>query len=370
MKHFLSCLLLIALCISLCACGGEKSATEISEDTVQTVVNGEFEPPKNVILILGDGMGPNDIEIAEKHSPDCFSFGLILNKITNHGLATTRSASSTVTDSAASATALATGVKTNNGVIGRNPEGEDLKNVTEIARAAGKKVGIITNDSLYGATPSAFVAHNASRYNEKELVAELLNFKPDVLIGSGLSDVKELAEEQDFSDFLVAENFESFEETLASDSEKTKPFLGFLDAPSETPSDQLAQSAALAFDRLKNENGFFLMIESAGTDLYGHGNSMEGKMAGVITLDRTVAAALLFMQENPDTLLIVTSDHETGGVQLPKENELPTDELFTTTDHTATDVRVFALGKGSEFFRDKTVDNTDIAKFLIQSVQG
>ena len=82
-------------------------------------------------------------------------------------------------------------------------------------------------------------------------------------------------------------------------------------------------------------------------------------------MDRTLAAILLFMERNPDTLLIVTSDHETGGVQLPKEGESVSNDLFTTDEHTDTPVGVFALGQGSEYFHNKTVDNTDIAKFLI-----
>ena len=86
-------------------------------------------------------------------------------------------------------------------------------------------------------------------------------------------------------------------------------------------------------------------------------------------LDRTLAAILLFMEQNPDTLLIVTSDHETGGVQLPKEGQLVGNELFTTDEHTDTPVRVFAVGQGSEYFSGKTVDNTDIAKFLIAAME-
>lgn len=368
MKKILSLLLSISFLFALCACSAPDEAPALTESTVQAIVSGDFETPKNVILIIGDGMGPHDLILAERHGSDCFPFGLAVNKITNHGLVTTHSANNAVTDSAASATALATGVKTNNGVIGKNPAGEDLKNLSEIARGQGKKVGILTNDTIYGATPSAFSVHNPSRNNATELVEALLDFKPDVLIGSNRAETEKLAGERGFSDFLTAEDFSHFEEALSSDPEKTKPFLGFLDAPSKAPSNQLAQSAKLAFDRLKNEKGFFLLIESAGTDLYGHGNDIRGKMAGVITLDRTVAAAMLFMQENPDTLLIVTSDHETGGVQLPKDNESPSDDLFTTTNHTATSVRIFALGKGSEFFRGKTVDNTDIAKFLIETL--
>ena len=111
------------------------------------------------------------------------------------------------------------------------------------------------------------------------------------------------------------------------------------------------------------------MIEGAGTDKYGHNGTIKGKLASVVTLDRTVAAALLFMEENPDTLLIITSDHETGGIRIPEEGE----NLFaamTLNEHTATPVRVFAVGQGAEYFKGKTLDNTDIAKFIINAIEG
>ena len=132
----------------------------------------------------------------------------------------------------------------------------------------------------------------------------------------------------------------------------------------------LAHCAEVAFERLENDKGFFLLVESAGTDKFGHDNNMNGKLQSVVTLDRTVAAALKFMKDNPDTLLLITSDHETGGVKLPEGDNYKLNELLTQNSHTDTPVRVFAVGKGSEYFKDKTVDNTDIAKFLINAIEG
>ena len=396
MKKLTSALLALLLVLSLCACGTtgtpgssftpdaspeptpivwySKDGINITEQTVDSIINGQFETPKNVIFIIGDGMGPNDIEIAQKHSADAYSFGLVLNKIKNHGLSTTRSANSSVTDSAASATALSTGVKTNNGFIAKDVDGNDLKTMAEIAREQGKRVGIITNEYIHGATPSSFGTHNISRNNTAELVNGLFAFRPDVLMGTDFTSTYNHAGANEktalITDFAFAANFDAYEYALTADPDCKKPFIGFNEAYSKKASDNLAQCAQVAFNRLKNDNGFFLMIESAGTDKYGHSNDMIGKIASVVTLDRTVAAALLFMQENPDTLLVITSDHETGGVQLPKDGEAPTNDLFTSTSHTATDVRVFAVGKGSEYFKDKTVDNTDIAKFLIDVIKA
>ncbi len=376
MKKLLAILLTLLLVFSLFACGfpnAEPAGTAITEAEIQKILNSEFTTPKNIIVIIGDGMGPNDITLAQQYADGVYDFGLVLNQIKNHGLATTRSASDAITDSAASGTALSTGVKTNNGYIGKDPDGNDLKTMAEIAREYGKKVGIITDEEVTGATPTAFVVHNISRNNRIELLSAMIKFKPDVLMSKKYSTAA-IADTQCReilnNDFLIAEDFASFTEVLAGDPNGEKSFWGFLDGYSTDASDNLAQCTEIALKRLQNENGFFLMVESAGTDKYGHQNYMTGKLGSVVTLDRTVAAVLEFMEKNPDTLLIITSDHETGGVQLPVTGEEKLNDLFTTTEHTGVPVRVFGVGKGTEYFSGKTVDNTDIAKFLIAAIKG
>ena len=381
MKKLLAIILTLLLLISLSACGEAPKAEgwysedgiAITQEQVQKIVNSEFTAPKNIIVIIGDGMAPNDITLAEKYAEGVYEFGTVLNQIPNHGLATTHSADAEVTDSAASGTALSTGVKTNNGYIGKDTEGNDLKTMAERAREAGKKVGIITDEDLSGATPSTFVVHNISRSNDAELCNSMVAFGPEVLMCKNYSDVDVCLTEENRelvkNNYIVAKRFTSFKEVLDTDPDCEKSFFGNLNGYSTKASDNLAQCAQVAFKRLQNENGFFLMIESAGTDKYGHNGTINGKLASVVTLDRTVAAALLFMEENPDTLLIITSDHETGGMRIPEEGE----NLFTAmtlNEHTATPVRVFAVGQGAEYFKDKTVDNTDIAKFIINAIEG
>lgn len=346
----------------------------VTEERVQKIVNQDFAAPKNIIVIIGDGMGPNDITLAEDNVNGVYDFGLVLNQIKNHGLATTHSADSEITDSAASGTALSTGVKTNNGYIGKDTNGNDLKTMAEIAREAGKKVGIITDEDLAGATPTAFVVHNISRDNRKELANAMVQFKPDVLMCKDHTSTSALLETEARrifdNEYLVAKDFNRFKEVLDTDPNCEKPFFGFLDGYSTVASYNLARCAEVAIERLKNDNGFFLMIESSGTDKNGHNNNMNGKLNSVVTLDRTVAAVLKFMEENPDTLLIITSDHETGGVKLPSEEGESLASLLTLNEHTATPVRVFGVGQGTEYFSGKTVDNTDVAKFLIAAIKG
>ena len=386
-------LMAVLMLVSLTACGGEaapeadNAPVHLSQPTgwytegdialpleqVQAIVNAEYTTPKNVIVIIGDGMGPNDLILAEKYATGVNDYGLVVNQINNHGLATTHSASDAVTDSAASATALSTGVKTNNGTIGKDPNGADLTTMAETARAAGKKVGIVTDDLMTGATPTAFTVHNESRNNTSELVNAMVRFTPDVLMGKDYMNtygpLDDTSRDIFNNTYLVAKDFDKFQKVLDTDPNSEKPFMGFLNGYSSVASYQLAQAAQVAFKRLQNDNGFFLMIESCGTDKYGANNKMDGKLNSVVTLDRAVAAALLFMQDNPDTLLIVTSDHETGGVQVPAEGA-DLDTAFTTKEHTDAPVRVFALGAGAEYFHNKTVDNTDIAKFVIKAIKG
>lgn len=381
MKKLLA-LMLAILMLGLCGCSKQPETqwyTEgditITEQQAREIVNGDFVPPKNVILIIGDGMGPNDLILAEQYAEGCYDFGLVLNTIEHQGFVTTHSADNEATDSAASATALSTGRKTNNGYIAKDTDGSDLVTMTQRARAKGKKVGVITDDLISGATPSAFTVNNINRSNTTEIINSFIRFKPDLLIGKDYAFTyanidlagRDILEEE----YVCAESFGDFNDALNSDAEKEKAFIGFTEGFSKKPSNTLANCAEVAFKRLENENGFFLMIESSGTDKYGHGSKVDivGKVNSVITLDRTVAVALKYMKDHPDTLLIVTSDHETGGVRIPAAGE-ELSAALNVDDHTASPVKVFAVGYGAEYFSGKTVDNTDIAKFIIDIIEG
>lgn len=402
MKKLLLTLLSLMLVVSLCSCrivgdygmpeldveketaggddtfqdfGGEVDYEKpVTEEFVTAVTTAKYRTPKNVILMINDGMGPNDVALAEKYAEGKYDVGLLLNKLTDCGYVTTFSANSEVTDSAAAGTALSTGFKTHNGCVGVSPDGTELKTLGEIAREAGKRVGIVTDDDVYGATPSAFMTHSADRHNYGELALGALSFAPDVLIGRSFNDFMGYLPDDKKTElenkYSVAKDLTWFESAYSYAAEHSLPFAGFNGGCTETPSDHLAKSVEVALKLLENEDGFFLMIEGEGADVYGHSNVMEGKLSGVITFDRALATVLRFMEKNPDTLLVVTSDHETGGVRLPAEGESPANDCFTATSHTSADVRVFALGEGSGYFKGKTVDNTDVSRFVISAVKG
>lgn len=343
----------------------------ITKNEVEQILAQQYKKPKNVIVMIGDGMGPNDLILAEKYSSGCYSFGLIMNMIPNTGYATTYSANAAITDSAASGTALATGVKTNNGMIGMSPSYTNLTNISEIARQYGKKIGIVTNDNIVGATPSAFSVHNTSRTNLDAIANSYISYAPDVLFGQGYYYFRY----KNLSNFLVSyetEGLSEIDKLLNKDPQCTKPLIGFFtENTTVAPSNTLAHYTEVALNRLKNEeNGFFLMVENTAADNAGHAMDMQGKLNAIPTMERAIAVVLKFMKDNPDTLLIITSDHETGGVQLPPEGVYPNNSLFTTNDHSAANVRTFAVGYGAEYFNNTTIDNTDIAKFAINAVKG
>lgn len=377
MKKWLSLLLAFLVAVSILGCNAQPEATqppetvqwhspgdiEITLEQVEAIVGQTYEKPKNVILVIGDGMGPNDITMAEQYAQGVFPFGMVLNQIPHHGKCATYSANNPVTDSAAAATALATGVKTFNGYVGKDPSGNNLVNLCQMARQAGKKVGIVTDDALNGATPAAFAAHNISRENTEEIIAEMMDFGADVLIGK-YDYVHKMRADQ--KGYITAPKVTEFAPVLDAQADRSKPFVGFNTGYNDKLNNELAHCAQVALNLLDNEKGFFLMIESSGTDKFGHSNNLEGKLPSTVKLDRTVAAVLLYMQTHPDTLLIVTSDHETGGLQLPDNPNVIGPHLFTVTTHTETQVRIFALGQGSEYFNGQVLDNTDVAKYIGQ----
>lgn len=338
----------------------------ITKSEVEQIINQQYKKPKNVIMMIGDGMGPMDIEMTEKKSSKCFDFGLILNKIKNTGYATTRSYDNTVTDSAASGTALATGHKTKNSYIGMSPKSEVLKNISEIAREKGKKIGIVTNDDVVGATPAAFGVHVDSRASTGYIAKSFVAFAPDVLIGQG----RALFQGLNLNNFVNVDGFSKFNDILNTNISCSKPFFGFFEQNNSKDAEAvntLAYCSEIAINRLKKNspNGFFLMIENTTCDAAGHADDINAKMTGVITLDRALVPVLKFMKENSDTLLIITSDHDNGNIKLENGSY-----KITHVGHTGIDVRTFAIGYGAEYFNGKTVDNTDVAKFAIDAVLG
>lgn len=316
--------------------------------------------PRNVILFIGDGMGFHHLRAAR-----CYKNGnldpLVLETLPARGSVTTASASDEVTDSAAAATAMATGRKVNNGVIAMAFPGDeaDLLTVLEIWKGRGQGTGLVTvHDTVVGATPAAFGAHAASRGATSEIATDLRTAsQPTVLFGDVNGSLVA-------ADFIEAgyEVLESEEDLLDLELGSAQRWLGLFPEPGP----RLVERTAAALRVLEGEpNGFFLMVEQADTDRQSHGNNLSGVVEAVVELDEAVELALTWSQTRTDTLLIVTADHETGGLICPLGDYQPAtagvvpDCAFTTGSHTGASVPIFAVGPGASQIAG-TLDNTAV----------
>ena len=317
-------------------------------------VDGANIPVKNLILMIGDGNGLAQISSALFTNNN----ELNLTQLKNIGLIKTQAADDFTTDSAAGATAYATGEKTNNRALGVDPEGKPLENLPDILDSYGFSSGIITTDQLTGATPAAFYAHHPERDDSDQIAAYLAKSKLDLFIGGGKSNFEPEMENLKNAGFALVESLES----LAGDR------VGFFAAAGSLPKmldgrgDYLLQStkAALGFFERK-EMPFFLMVEAANIDSGGHSNSTSMIVSEMLDFDQVIGEVIRFADEYPGTLVLITADHETGGVSIPQGDvETNTVELaFHSDDHTGIMVPVFAYGAQAGEFRG-VYENTEV----------
>jgi alkaline phosphatase len=317
---------------------------------------------RNVILFVGDGMGFQQVRAGR-----CFDNGntapLTFETLPYAAQMTTASASSSVTDSAASATAMATGRKVNNGVvsIALPGDGVDLQTVLELRKARGQSTGLVTIfNSVADATPAGFGAHTSSRYDKSEIASDFrTGSRPNVLFGKADSAV--LASQ------FTAAGYTYVTDPAAVDGSSLASVLGvFGDTAVSLP----ARTTA-ALDVLEEDaDGFFLMVEQANTDVEGHLNHLEPVVRAVVELEAAVEAALAWAAGRDDTLIVVLADHETGGLTCTigdyvatTAGLVPSSCSFTSTQHTGVNVPVFALGPGAEDVNG-TIDNTDVYSLL------
>jgi len=327
--------------------------------------------PKNTVVFIGDGMGFEQVKAASIYlngKANTLSF----ESFPYSGQAKTHSANSAVTDSAAGGTALATGTKVNNKVISMAipGNGENLPTTLEYFKAMGKKTGLVTTTHISHATPAAFGAHVKSRGNYKEIIADYLNnSKPHVLLG-GAKDIT--IEQAQNAGYTVVSNRE---ELLNHDTKSNVPLSGQFGKhhlPYETDGmgklPHLSDMTKTAISILGNhDKGFFLMVEGGKIDHAGHKNDLKKNVYETIEFAKAVQTAIDWAAKHGDTLIVVTADHETGGLKVTKNNgkgKLP-EVTWSTRGHTAANVPVYAIGKNAERFKG-TMDNTDIFRLVTQ----
>jgi len=321
--------------------------------------------PKNVILLIADGTGPAHYTAAKHVRGADFRIGTM----TEIGLVTTPCADRNVTDSAAAATALASGVKTNYEMLGQDPAGNPLTTVLDHAEKRGKATGLVTTADFWDATPAAFAAHSSHRYNAG-VAEQMLRKDIEVIAGTGLQKFGK-DKLPPFDAFVKDSGYTVITTRAQLDAAKGSRLLAVFPGQErdlDVPEAPLPVLAKWAIDGLDDDpDGFFLMIEHEGTDSSSHQNNAVDVRKALISFDEAVGVALDFASKRTDTLVLVTSDHETGGMRIAELKSGRFRLEWSTADHTGTMVPIFAYGPGAEAF-GVVQDNTDVGKKLIAAV--
>lgn len=339
---------------------------------------GSNKQPRNVILCIGDGMGHGQVALTRLHAVGP-NGRLHMERLPVHGLVSVHSADSLVTDSAAAATALACGIKTKNKVVGQDTNGHAYLTITEAAQLRGLKTGLVASSSITHATPACFAAHVASRKQEVDIAAQLVESDINVLFGGGRQfflpqsepdgkreDGRNLIAEAQAAGYHYVSTPEELWTTLGP------KVLGLFQAEAletELPEPTLAELTRKALNLLSDKTstkgkhkGFFLMVEGSQIDWACHKNHAKNTIRQTLLFDETVRAATDYALQDRHTLLIVTADHETGGlvIDTDKSGWIP-QVNWTSKNHSALPVPLYAIGPGAEQFAG-TLDNTDIPK--------
>ena len=315
------------------------------------------QPPRNVILMIGDGNGLAQISAARLANGGQLS----LTRLRHVGLMTTTSADDPVTDSAAAGTAMATGQKTNNRAIGVDTFGQALPTLLERLSKRDYRTGIVTTDAIYGATPSAFYAHTPERDDTEAIVSDLLRSPLSFFVAGGSSQKTRI--DGRFSATTL--------DSLRDLSEPTAIYRGAEKMPNVRSGrgDFFPRSLGKVLSVLEpGENPFFVLVEGAQIDNGGHANEVATVITEMLDFDLAVAEALRFADRDGETLVIVTADHETGGLGVAggqRDGSVRGD--FLSVDHTGTMVPVFAYGPGADRFTG-VFDNTDIHRKILEAL--
>lgn len=318
-------------------------------------LNGDAQ---KVILFIGDGMGENHI----KNTEIFLDKDVFFTSFDKSGEMTTLSKDkSEPTDSAASASAMATGQKFHNDYVAYD-SGKNITSITEIAKAKGLGVGIITTDELSGATPAGFSAHATHRDNTKDIINSQLQGNIDLLLGAGYDNYIEYQSDWENKGY----SFVSTYEELVNTNHNGK-IIGSFQRVYHTPEDDdlaLSNLTAFAIDYFEKNypNGYFLMIEGAHIDKMSHQNNIYQMINYLNDFDASVKCAYDKLHNEPNVSIIVTADHETGNLQLAESMENIDRELYLETYHTKKNVRYFIYQKDNEDINKipKKIDNTSI----------
>jgi alkaline phosphatase len=337
---------------------------------------------RNVILCIGDGMGFNEIELA-RHKAVGLSGKLWMETLPVAGVARTFSSDYAVTDSAAAATAIACGIKTKNYMLGIDARKQAYASILEVLSKKGWRTGLVVTSTMTHATPAGFASHIKSRDSERDIAGQMLDNRVGVLFGGGEKywlpekimggdNLVEAAKQAGYTVVRTRQEMLALTEgpalgLFAEDAVATyapEPLL------SEMTQKAIALLNAKGGEWFSPEPKFFMMVEGSQIDWAGHNNDTSNSIRQTLLFDMAVKEAIEFAKQDGRTLVIVTADHETGGLTLiqDKWSARKIRAQWTTKDHSGADVPVFAFGPGSEEFAG-VMDNTDISRKIAKLME-
>lgn len=354
--------------ITLCSCKKTETLKETQNNT-----------PKNVILLIGDGTSLSQISSAFYFKDTAPNYG----RFKHIGLINTSSSRQDITDSAAGATAFASGVKSYNGAIGVADDSTEVATLVEIVSPLHIKSGVISTSSITHATPACFYAHALNRNFYEEIAADMAVSDIDFVAGGGITNFTKRKDGKNLLTDLANKKFKIDTTALGNfDAIKTESKVAYLLAAEHMPAkakgrgDFLPEATDLGIQFLnKDDSNFFLMVEGSQVDWGGHANDSDYLISELIDFDNAIGKALDFAKRDGNTLVIVTADHETGGFTLAStikknaEGKTYSDYkeitgTFSTGGHSATLIPVFAYGPGAEAFSGVYENNEIFHKIL------
>lgn len=359
---------LMILFLASCNNSSTKEVRPSSYDNYNTISDNNTSPkrPKNIILMIGDGMGLTQITAGMYRNGN----KLNLEQFKYVGLHKPYSADDLITDSAAGATAFAAGVKTYNGAIAVDTDTMPVKTILEEAEEYGLSTGLVSTSSIVHATPASFIAHAKRRKMYENIAADFLDTEIDFFVGGGKKyfdqrdDERNLLEEFKLKNYSVYTYFDRDFRSVKSNP--TQNFIYITANGEPLPQRQgrnyLIPAAKMAPSFLDQhaDKGFFLMIEGSQIDWGGHANDSEYIITEMIEFDKAIGEVMKFARKDGETLVIVTADHETGGYAINPGSTMEKIEAgFTSDYHTAVMIPVFAYGPGAEYFTG-IYENTEI----------
>ena len=322
----------------------------------------KVDKPKNIIFLIGDGMGVSQVFAGLTANKG----RLYLENCKYIGFSKTSSGDNYITDSAAGGTALSAGVKTYNGAIGVDMNKNPVKTILEEASEKGLATGLVSSSAITHATPASFISHQQSRSSYEDIAADFLKTDIDVFIGGGLDHFNKRKDGRNLVEELKTKGYQIETDMQKIKKVKKGKLAGFT-AQVHNPrmnerGDMLPDAAETAINILSNnDKGFFLMVEGSQIDWGGHAASTIYIVEDMLDFDQVIGQALEFAAKDKETLVIVTADHETGGMAITggsMENGI-VQAAFPTGDHTAVMVPVFSYGPGAKEFIG-IMENTEI----------